>query len=111
MTPEVEAAILLINARLIDPMRNHTNFRALMSRTMVRMDIEYHFALTAPAESLLPFDVYQRHRRGGWEKIASGVCHPGMESIKVAMPDTGVMVDPDKHPLFAAALMAAKRPG
>jgi hypothetical protein len=63
--------------------------------------------LAAPAESRLPFDIYQRHRGGGWERIASGVCHPGMDSIKVAMPDTGVMVDPEDHPLFAAALLSA----
>ena len=32
-----------------------------------------------------------------------------MESVKVAMPKTGAMVDPIKHPNFAAALTAWKR--
>lgn len=111
VTPEIEAAILLINARLIDPMREFSNRRVLMSRAIVRMDVQFHFAFNSASDSLLPFDVYQRHHRGGWEKIASGVCHPGMESIKLAMPETGVMVDPIKHPLFAAALMETKKPG
>ena len=107
-TEELEKTIQLINDRLIAPMQSHSNKRVLMSRVRVRMDVEYHFAITDTSESLFPFDVYRRHLRG-WEKIASGVAHAGMGSVKLKMPKTGEMVDPIKHPLFAVALTEWKK--
>ena len=103
MTGEIEKAIQLIEGKLITPVSLYQNRTARMSRARVRDSVQYEFALTDTSDSLISFDVYQSHLRGTWTKIASGVCHPGMESVKVAMPETGVMVEPAKHPRFAFA--------
>ena len=109
MTEEVKKALVVINQKLVDPVRSYSSQRVLMSRIPVRMTQQYHIALTDTSDSLISFDFYTSHARGGWQKLASGVCHPGMESVKVAMPETGVMVDPIKHPQFTAAMMIHKR--
>ena len=109
VTEDIKKAIQLIEGKLVAPVRMYSNQRVLMSRIRVRDEVQYHYALTDTSDSLISFDLYRTHLRGGWEKVASGVCHPGMESVKVAMPETGVMVDPIKHPEFTAALMLHKR--
>ena len=109
MTEDIKKTVQVIETKLMTPVRTYSNQRALMSRVRVRDEIQYHYALTDTSDSMISFDIYRNHLQGKWTKIASGVCHPGMESVKVAMPKTGEMVDPIKHPEFAAALMLHKR--
>ena len=100
ITEEITKASQLIESKLINPINFYSNQFARMSRAGIRRDtMHYNYAFTDTSESLLSFDVYR-----GPTKIASGVCHPGMETVKVAMPETGVMVDPEKHPSFAGAM-------
>ena len=106
ITEELNKASRLIESKLINPINFYSNQFARMSRAGIRRDsVRYNYAFTDTSESLLAFEVYQGGGLGReWVKIASGVCHPGMESVKVAMPKTGEMVNPEKHPVFAMAL-------